>query len=120
MLSRIPVLSQILGLIKSVLDLIPTRKPQALPPVQIININQVVNDGGKQLESQTAIAPKTEILTEPEPLTVVLPSAEISLNDVGHEFMSDDYLLDLAVDLEKKLRPCDRLIFDDKKGRQEQ
>jgi hypothetical protein len=123
MLSQIPLIKAIVELIKTVFDFFSPKKPQALPPVQIININQVSVGERRRDAPKITVEPEMKEIDVPKKesnsLVVVLPPAQKQTNQEGPEFMSDEYLVDLAVDLREKLRPRDRIIFDDKKGSQE-
>lgn len=118
MLSQIPIITQILGFFKSIIDLFPGRKPQPPPPVQIINVNQVSVDD-RQIKTPSVITCEASTNSQPKVPVVILPPDQPSESQPQLKFMSDDYLVDLTVELRKKLRPGDRIIFKDPKGQKE-
>jgi len=110
-------ISEFVSLIKNALDIF-RKKPEPLSPIQIINVYQPV--GIEQKEERRPAPPPIEkrpVLAEGgTPPVVIMPPKKEETQQIEPEFMSDEYLVDLAVELNKKVRPRDRLIFIDNKN----
>lgn len=111
-------ISAFVNLIKNTLDIF-RRKAEPLPPIQIINVYRPVEiEQSKESKSLPSPPDKKPVASTEvgAPPVVVMPPKKEEVQQTESEFMSDEYLVDLAVELKKKVRPRDRLIFIDKKN----
>lgn len=111
-------ISEFVSLIKNALDIF-RKKPEPLPPIQIINVYRPVDTEQKEYSKPAPLSPEKKPVAPTEgsaPPIVIMPPKKKEAQQIEPEFMSDEYLVDLAVELKKKVRPKDRLIFIDKKN----
>lgn len=112
------IFKDVTEIIKNVIDIFH-KKPESPAPIQIINVyspnprdREIIMAVDKNITNVPAIESDNQDKKPGSP-KIILPAPESKPDQP--EFMSDEYLVDLAVDLKKTVRSGDRLIFTDPK-----
>jgi hypothetical protein len=106
--------SEFASLVKNVFGIF-RKKPAPLPPIQIINVYQPIGSK-RNSESEPKTPPEKASVPPTSPgahPVVIMPRKVEETLQAEPEFMSDDYLVGLVVEIERNLRPEDRLILID-------